>query len=130
MAVVTVALPAQCNSIDTSGGSSTAVMNIDLRQQPNAGGFFNFEAAASAVAGLTTGARTVTLAQGGAPTLTAPYVTIPATLTIMDSEGGSATSTVFVDLRQQANEGGSFHFEVATSALAGFAAGACTVSIS
>lgn len=106
-------------------------MNIDLRQQPNASGFFKIEADASAFTGLTTGTRTLTIAQGGEPTITPPVVTVDAWITIIDADGSTGRSLVNIDLRQQIGEAGFFAFQVASSALAGFTSNAaCTVSVS
>lgn len=132
MAVVQLNIPAQLSAVDLQGSATDCVLNVDLRQQASSGGFFNAEVAASGLSGLAAGACTLTIAQGGNPTLTVTHgpVEINAWLTIIDTENSGSTNVVNVELRNQAGEGGFFSFEVASSSLAGFASNAaCTVSI-
>lgn len=132
MAVVQLNVPAQLSAVDTQGSATNCVLNVDLRQQASSGGFLAAEVAASGLNGLAAGACTLTVAQGGSPTLSATHgpVQVNAWLTIIDAEGSSGTNVVNVDLRGQATDGGFFSFEVASSSLSGFASNAaCTVSI-
>lgn len=94
----TLALSGQINSVDAQGGGTIQVVNVDLRQQPNAGGVLNAEASSTAVA--------------------AGSITVGGQLSIIDTEGGGTINVVNVDLRQQPNAGGFFEAEVASSALA------------
>jgi hypothetical protein len=46
---ITVNIPATIDVVDGEGGAATATINADLRQQPNAGGFFSAQVPVSAI---------------------------------------------------------------------------------
>lgn len=105
-----------------------ATITADLRETPNAGGFFMLPASASALTGINPGTRTVTVAQGtiSAPS---PSIEVKGWLSIIDSENGAPFSLVNVDLRGFG--GGFFTCAVPASQLGGFTPNAaCSVYIS
>ena len=107
--MITVPISANINNVDAPSGATLNTLNVDLRQQPNAGGFFEADVASSGVA--------------------AGSVTIPATLTIIDSPTGSTNVDLNVDFRQQPNAGGFMEARVASALIAYAGASAPTAPV-
>ncbi|HET9029260.1 MAG TPA: hypothetical protein VFN49_03715 [Candidatus Aquilonibacter sp.] len=105
--MATTSTTANVSGLDTSG-SSQAVVTADLRETPNAGGSFSAEVAESAI--------------------TAGTVTIPASITSIDSNNGGTNGMLNIDFREQPNAGG--FIQVAAANALGFSVFACNVTLS